>query len=250
MGQRTWRACGRWRDPAHQVGHPGTMIVLSVNRCTDAPSPYTLRVPAAPSIDRQLLGDCQPLDGASAIPAQRKARREYANRVKHPRGRHLKSGTVKTSDSNAGSLVLLLDHGVPLDLLYCWREMVISTMRYSRSAKPGSPEDLRLRAPINEDQRAHREAAAGGQGCDVVDGSLLLRQRPGHWVAALGAVHLGKLRHRRGSWPLTSRLRWRPASGCLGGRAGYGSNMSQSARQRDRTCLGGAAHWDGMCRRR
>ena len=42
---------------------------------------YTLRVPAAPSIHRQLLDRCEPLDGASAIPAQRKARREYANRV-------------------------------------------------------------------------------------------------------------------------------------------------------------------------
>ncbi|MFJ5725994.1 resolvase [Streptomyces sp. NPDC093149] len=36
---------------------------------------YTLRVPATASVHRQ------PLDSASAIPAQRKARREYANRV-------------------------------------------------------------------------------------------------------------------------------------------------------------------------
>ncbi|MGW1107545.1 resolvase [Streptomyces sp. NPDC002540] len=42
---------------------------------------YTLRVPATASVHRQLLGRCQPLDSASAIPAQRKARREYANRV-------------------------------------------------------------------------------------------------------------------------------------------------------------------------
>ncbi|WP_406500105.1 recombinase family protein [Streptomyces sp. NBC_00846] len=42
---------------------------------------YTLRVPAAPSVHRQLLGRCQPLDALSANPAQRKARREYANRV-------------------------------------------------------------------------------------------------------------------------------------------------------------------------
>jgi DNA invertase Pin-like site-specific DNA recombinase len=42
---------------------------------------YTLRVRAVPSVHRQLLGRCQPLDGASAIPAQRKARREYANRI-------------------------------------------------------------------------------------------------------------------------------------------------------------------------
>lgn len=42
---------------------------------------YTLRVTAAPSAHRQLLRRCQPLDALSAIPAQRKARREYANRV-------------------------------------------------------------------------------------------------------------------------------------------------------------------------
>ncbi|MFV2117587.1 recombinase family protein [Streptomyces sp. Act-28] len=45
---------------------------------------YTLRVSAAPPVHRQLLACCQPLDGtpnAPAIPAQRKARREYANRV-------------------------------------------------------------------------------------------------------------------------------------------------------------------------
>ncbi|MFE2943368.1 recombinase family protein [Streptomyces sp. NPDC059255] len=42
---------------------------------------YTLRVPVAPAVHRQLLGRCQPLDAPSAIQAQRKARREYANRV-------------------------------------------------------------------------------------------------------------------------------------------------------------------------
>ncbi|SFY41678.1 recombinase family protein [Streptomyces atratus] len=45
---------------------------------------YTLRVSATPMVHRRLLAHCQPLDGApgtSAIPAQRKARREYANRV-------------------------------------------------------------------------------------------------------------------------------------------------------------------------
>ncbi|WP_432013550.1 resolvase [Streptomyces cucumeris] len=42
---------------------------------------YTLRVTAVPSVHRQLLGRCQPLDSPSAMPAQRKARREYANRV-------------------------------------------------------------------------------------------------------------------------------------------------------------------------
>lgn len=45
---------------------------------------YTLRVTAAPAIHRQLLARCKPLDGAQgtpAVPAQRKARREYENRV-------------------------------------------------------------------------------------------------------------------------------------------------------------------------
>jgi hypothetical protein len=45
---------------------------------------YTLRVSAVPAVHRQLLARCQPLDGTQgvpAIPAQRKARREYENRV-------------------------------------------------------------------------------------------------------------------------------------------------------------------------
>ncbi|MBD9731541.1 recombinase family protein [Streptomyces sp. H28] len=45
---------------------------------------YTLRVTAVPAVHRQLLDRCQPLDGtqgAPAVPAQRKARREYENRV-------------------------------------------------------------------------------------------------------------------------------------------------------------------------
>ncbi|GAA2931735.1 hypothetical protein GCM10020221_29460 [Streptomyces thioluteus] len=42
---------------------------------------YTLRVTAVPPVHRRLLERCQPLDGAAAIPAQRKARREYVNRV-------------------------------------------------------------------------------------------------------------------------------------------------------------------------
>ncbi|MYR39687.1 recombinase family protein [Streptomyces sp. SID4944] len=45
---------------------------------------YTLRVTAAPSVHRQLLTRCQPLDGGHdlpAVPAQRKARRDYENRV-------------------------------------------------------------------------------------------------------------------------------------------------------------------------
>ncbi|MEU0114059.1 recombinase family protein [Streptomyces bobili] len=42
---------------------------------------YTLRVSTTPAVHRQLLGRCESLDGTLAIPAQRKARREYENRV-------------------------------------------------------------------------------------------------------------------------------------------------------------------------
>ncbi|MGW4775135.1 hypothetical protein ACWEPA_00565 [Streptomyces filamentosus] len=45
---------------------------------------YTLRITAVPAVHRQLLTRCQPLDGGQgvpAVPAQRKARREYENRV-------------------------------------------------------------------------------------------------------------------------------------------------------------------------
>ncbi|MGW1886330.1 hypothetical protein [Streptomyces sp. NPDC001970] len=45
---------------------------------------YTLRVSAAPAVHRRLLARCQPLNGAQGVPvvpAQRKARREYENRV-------------------------------------------------------------------------------------------------------------------------------------------------------------------------
>ncbi|WP_236710535.1 resolvase [Streptomyces sp. 150FB] len=41
---------------------------------------YTLRV-TEPEVHRQLLNRCQPLGNATAVPAQRKARREYENRV-------------------------------------------------------------------------------------------------------------------------------------------------------------------------
>ncbi|MGW5658375.1 hypothetical protein [Streptomyces humi] len=45
---------------------------------------YTLRVTAFPAVHRGLLARCQPFDGgqgAPAFPAQRKARREYEDRV-------------------------------------------------------------------------------------------------------------------------------------------------------------------------
>ncbi|MGW7104511.1 hypothetical protein [Streptomyces sp. NPDC054838] len=45
---------------------------------------YTLRVSAVPAVHCQFLDLCRPLDdtpGAAAIPSQRKACREYENRV-------------------------------------------------------------------------------------------------------------------------------------------------------------------------
>ncbi|WP_329164209.1 recombinase family protein [Streptomyces sp. NBC_01387] len=42
---------------------------------------YTLRIKAVPAIHRRLLGLCQAPDGTAVVPAQRKARREYENRV-------------------------------------------------------------------------------------------------------------------------------------------------------------------------
>lgn len=42
---------------------------------------YTLRVSATASVHHGLLARCQPLDGNPVVPAQRKARREYENRV-------------------------------------------------------------------------------------------------------------------------------------------------------------------------
>jgi hypothetical protein len=45
---------------------------------------YTLRVSATRAVHRQLLARCQPLDGTRGVPvvpAQRKARRDYENRV-------------------------------------------------------------------------------------------------------------------------------------------------------------------------
>ncbi|MGW5434261.1 hypothetical protein ACWET9_45215 [Streptomyces sp. NPDC004059] len=48
---------------------------------------YTLRDSAAPAVHGQLLTRCQRLDGAQGVPvvpAQRKARREYENRVNAP----------------------------------------------------------------------------------------------------------------------------------------------------------------------
>lgn len=42
----------------------------------------------APAIHRALLSRCQPLNGPAAIPAQRKARREYESRVNRLDAQH------------------------------------------------------------------------------------------------------------------------------------------------------------------
>ncbi|WP_405634667.1 recombinase family protein [Streptomyces sp. NBC_00056] len=60
---------------------PGERAALDQGMTVRRGQGYTLRVTALPSIHRQLLDRCQTLDGVSAIPAQRKARREYASRV-------------------------------------------------------------------------------------------------------------------------------------------------------------------------
>ncbi|WP_241266628.1 hypothetical protein [Streptomyces scabichelini] len=40
-----------------------------------------MRITTVPAVHRQLLDRCRPLNGTAAAPAQRKARREYENRV-------------------------------------------------------------------------------------------------------------------------------------------------------------------------
>ncbi|MFJ1900520.1 recombinase family protein [Streptomyces sp. NPDC088115] len=60
---------------------PAERAVLDQGMAVRRGQGYTLRVTAIPAVHRQLLDRCQPLDNAAAIPAQRKARREYANRV-------------------------------------------------------------------------------------------------------------------------------------------------------------------------
>ncbi|MGW0548096.1 hypothetical protein [Streptomyces altiplanensis] len=64
-------------EPAERAALDQGLIVRRGQGCT-------LRVTAAPAVHRWLLDRCQPLDGTPdtpAIPAQRKARREYENRV-------------------------------------------------------------------------------------------------------------------------------------------------------------------------
>lgn len=63
---------------------PAERAVLDQGTTVRRGQGYTLRASAVPAVHRQLLARCQPLDGGqglSAVPAQRKARREYENRV-------------------------------------------------------------------------------------------------------------------------------------------------------------------------
>ncbi|MCX5200615.1 recombinase family protein [Streptomyces sp. NBC_00237] len=63
---------------------PAERVVLDQGVTVRRGQGYTLRVSAVPAVHRQLLSRCQPLDGGQgvpAVPAQRKARREYENRV-------------------------------------------------------------------------------------------------------------------------------------------------------------------------
>ena len=63
---------------------PADRAVLDQGTTVRRGQGYTLRVTAAPAVHLQLLAHCKPLDGtpgAQSVPAQRKARREYENRV-------------------------------------------------------------------------------------------------------------------------------------------------------------------------
>ncbi|GHC75345.1 recombinase family protein [Streptomyces cinnamoneus] len=63
---------------------PAERAVLDQGATVRRGQGYTLRVTAVPAVHRRLLARCQPPDGAQgapAVPAQRKARREYENRV-------------------------------------------------------------------------------------------------------------------------------------------------------------------------
>ncbi|WP_244376009.1 hypothetical protein [Streptomyces ficellus] len=73
---------GKVADFLRKAGLPGDQrSALADGMTVRRGQGYILRVTAAPSVHRELLARCQPLDGAQAVPAQRKARREYENRV-------------------------------------------------------------------------------------------------------------------------------------------------------------------------
>ncbi|MEU1788373.1 recombinase family protein [Streptomyces sparsogenes] len=60
---------------------PAERAALDEGQAVRRGTGYTLRVSAVPAVHRQLLDRCQVLDGTGAVPTQRKARREYENRV-------------------------------------------------------------------------------------------------------------------------------------------------------------------------
>ncbi|MFJ4866680.1 recombinase family protein [Streptomyces sp. NPDC088748] len=76
---------GKVADYLHTTElEPAERVALDQGMTVRRGQGYTLRVSALPAVHRQLLTHCQPLDGAQgvpAVPAQRKARREYENRV-------------------------------------------------------------------------------------------------------------------------------------------------------------------------
>ncbi|MFF1767464.1 hypothetical protein [Streptomyces sp. NPDC058249] len=77
-------ACRQGRAPPRRGGREDRRRALPGPSTVRRGQGYTLRVSAIPAVHRQLLARCQPLDGGQglpAIPAQRKARREYENRV-------------------------------------------------------------------------------------------------------------------------------------------------------------------------
>jgi hypothetical protein len=88
------------RDLRHELAYDGLRAVADFLRASGLDSAeraaldqgvtvrrgqgYTLRVSAVPAVHLPLLARCRPLDGGHgipAVPAQRKARREYENRV-------------------------------------------------------------------------------------------------------------------------------------------------------------------------
>lgn len=70
--------------PARHTAQPGEQAALDHGVTVRRGQGYTLRVSTTQAIHRQILARCRPLDGGQGtptVPAQRKARREYENRV-------------------------------------------------------------------------------------------------------------------------------------------------------------------------
>ncbi|MET9700786.1 resolvase [Streptomyces sp. NPDC006529] len=76
---------GKVADLLHAAElEPAERAALDDGQAVRRGTGYTLRVSAVPAVHRPLLDRCQPLDGGRGVPtvpAQRKARREYENRV-------------------------------------------------------------------------------------------------------------------------------------------------------------------------